>query len=92
MVDIVKMTEERALKECETALSAMVEKYAGGLYKEIVSAGSLDNYEIAVDIEERLSNVLDVLWRLRNGRLKIVMSEEDKNLLTSHKPYDKIKE
>lgn len=92
MVDIVDMIEKQALKECEMALSAMAEKYAGGLIKEIVKADSSEDYGIAIDIKDRLADVLDILWRLRNGRLKIVMSDEDKELLTSHKPCDKIKE
>lgn len=86
MTDIINMLENNAHKECEKALKERTILYAKNLVKEVEKAESLDDYDMAYDIAIECQGAMDILWRLKRGRLEIKASGAEKKVLTSHKP------
>ena len=91
MVDIVEMVEKLGEEKCEAALQYTARKYAEELVEEIKKAKEPEDFDMAFDIADEVQSMVEILWRVKRGRLEIKASEAERKLLTSHKPSDKIK-
>lgn len=91
MVDVVEMVEKLGEEKCGAALKYTAQRYAEELVKEIKNAKEPEDFDMVFDIADEVQSMVEILWRIKRGRLEIKASEAERKLLTSHKPSDKIK-
>lgn len=92
MVNIVEMVEKLGEEKCEAALQYTARKYAEELVEEIKKAKEPEDFDMVFDIADEVQSMVEILWRVKRGRLEIKASEAERKLLTSHKPSDTMEE
>lgn len=88
MVNVIEMVEKLGKEKCGAALRYTAQRYAEELVKEIKKAKEPEDFDMIFDMADEVQSMVEILWRVKRGRLEIKASEAERKLLTSHKPND----